>query len=117
MCDVHLIPDVDELRVAATRLRCGECRRAVRAGVEYRHIEGVLDDGSGERWVYQAHDDCHGLAVYDHEDGCFTYGGARPVLPKRRVDSVESKPEGIRSPHVARTARRAARAARRTRSR
>jgi hypothetical protein len=80
VCQVHLVPEIDELRVAAEPFKCGECRRKVKAGKPYRHIEGPLDDGSPERWVYKAHDDCYQLCVSDvGEDGCFHYGEAQPL--------------------------------------
>jgi hypothetical protein len=80
MCEVHLAPDVSELRTAERRLKCGECARSIRKGTEYRYIDGALDDGSTERWRYVAHDDCYQLSMCDlTDDGCFIFGGARPV--------------------------------------
>lgn len=77
MCQVHLVPEVDELRRAMTVIMCGECRKPIRKGREYRHIEGPLDDGSGTRYLYRAHEDCYFVATDTvREDGCFTYGGA-----------------------------------------
>jgi hypothetical protein len=81
VCDVHLDPEINELRVASAKgLKCGECRRAIKVGVTYRFIEGPLDDGSGQRYRYIAHDDCFTLSESDSgSDGCFTFGGATIV--------------------------------------
>ncbi len=79
MCDVHLVPEIDELRMADRPLRCDECRRRIRAGALHRFVEGPLDDGSGARYRYVAHEDCYRLSVSDVGDsGCFMYGGAAP---------------------------------------
>lgn len=80
MCDVHLIPDKDENVKAKTSFICGECRKRVCIGEWCREIEGPLDDGSGVRYRYRAHEDCF-LASQDdvQADGCFIYGGARKV--------------------------------------
>jgi hypothetical protein len=79
MCKVHLIPTINELRTTRPGVVCGECREPVKTG-EYRYIMGHLDDGSGRRYEYHAHDDCFQTSegTYGRE-GCFTYGGARPV--------------------------------------
>jgi hypothetical protein len=80
MCDVHLVPEVDEMRVAGERLQCGECKKPIARGKPYRFIEGLLDDESGERYRYVAHDDCYLLSMSDvGSSGCFLYGGAHPV--------------------------------------
>ncbi len=78
MCDVHLVPDVDESRFATAKIKCGECKCKIDLGDQYRYIEGVLDDGSGERYCYSAHEDCYTLSnATVSKDGCFHYGGAR----------------------------------------
>jgi hypothetical protein len=80
MCDrLHLVPDVEETRVATVRLRCCECRRGISRGKKFRYVEGVLDDGSAKRFVYRAHEECYYEAVQDtpldpDNDGCFVYG-------------------------------------------
>lgn len=76
MCDVHLVPEVDELRKAEGPLVCGECALGIRRGELHRYIEGPLDDSSEERYRYVAHEDCYLLSVTDvNDDGCFTFGG------------------------------------------
>lgn len=81
MCAVHLLPEIDELRVAEKLFRCGECGRIVQRKTSYRHIEGVLDDDSNRRYLYKAHECCYTLAVFNvSDDGCFQYAGA--VLQK-----------------------------------
>lgn len=83
MCLVHLIPSVDELRFAVSEFDCYECDSVVSIGAAYRHIEGELDDGSGNRYLYCAHDNCYQWSVLDTVDGeCFIYGGAHPIGPK-----------------------------------
>ena len=77
MCDVHLVPDIDEVRVASAPVVCGECEKLIPAGEKFRFIAGPLDDGSGERYQYRAHEECHEWSKLDvGEDGCFQYGGA-----------------------------------------
>ena len=82
MCLVHMVPEVDDLRISTVTERCGECEDDSPPGEAFRYIEGPLDDGSGERWAYIAHDDCYSLSTSDSDDndGCFVYGGARPVV-------------------------------------
>jgi hypothetical protein len=85
MCEVHLVPEVEEVRVAETHFTCGECDEPVPAGKKYMHIEGPLDDGSSQRWLYRAHEECWSLSVSDvGEDGCFQYGRAEPIKDKGR---------------------------------
>lgn len=81
MCLVHLVPDVDELRTSDVPVQCGECEDDIPPGEPFRYIEGALDDDSTERWRYIAHDDCYSFSTSDSDDndGCFVYGGARPV--------------------------------------
>lgn len=80
MCDVHLVPEVSEDRLAVTEIECGECRKPIAPGQMYRHIEGTLDDGSGDRYLYVAHCYCFEMAELDsNDDGCFTYGGVRRI--------------------------------------
>ena len=74
MCKVHLVPEKDELRKADTPAICGECSRTIKVGQDIRLIEGPLDDGSGERYRYEAHEECYGLSVDDvGPDGCFPF--------------------------------------------
>lgn len=80
MCQVHLVPIIDELRLAADPIVCCECKLAIKLGEHYRHVEGELDDGSTERMLYRAHDDCYQLSTTEVSDsGCFTFNGAIPM--------------------------------------
>lgn len=78
MCDVHLVPEIEELRKAEIPFNCADCKRQITFGEEYKHIEGSLDDGSVDRYLYRAHEECYILAIdagCESEDGCFTYEG------------------------------------------
>lgn len=89
MCEVHLVPKIDEIRVAERTFKCGECKRAIGKKKEYRHIEGEADDGSGDEFVYRAHDDCYQLSILDvRDDGCFTYGGVKKLPSDHRGTGV-----------------------------
>lgn len=80
MCEVHLVPENDETRKAAEVRTCGECGGLIELGQEFRLVEGPLDDGSGDRYRYEAHEECYALSTYDvGPEGCFTYGGARKL--------------------------------------
>lgn len=83
MCQVHIVPELDEIRKADGAPRvCGECKFQIFEGSEFRFIEGVLDDGSDHRYRYEAHEECYRMSVDDvGSDGCFTYGGARRLDP------------------------------------
>lgn len=74
------MPEKNELRKAAVPSVCGECDKRIRVGQDVRLVEGPLDDGSGERYRYEAHEACYLDAVYDvGPGGCFTYGGANRI--------------------------------------
>lgn len=80
MCAVHLVPEVDELRVAPRLFRCAECRRIVQRGAIYRHIEGPLDDGTERRYLHRSHLSCYDEAEWTvTDDGCFTYRGVERI--------------------------------------
>lgn len=89
MCDVHLVPAINAIRLAVEPALCGECGLPIGAGEPHRYIEGRLDDGSDERWEYTAHDICYELSMGDWADGdgCFVYGGARPVASNSAAPS------------------------------
>jgi hypothetical protein len=88
MCDVHFIPDVDEMRFASKVLPCMECPEPIPVGDEYRYQVGVLDepDLTGvKEWLYIAHEDCFRTAYWDTDaieenGGCFRYAGMQPAV-------------------------------------
>lgn len=83
MCEVHLVPEKDELQKAVVPGICGECGRPIEVGQDLRLVEGSLDDGSGDRYRYEAHEECCWLSVDDvGPEGCFTYGGAKRIGEK-----------------------------------
>lgn len=81
MCTVHLIPALEEQRVAAAEgLVCMECDEHIAADETYQLVEGALDDGSRTRYRYVAHVDCYVESYQDiDDDGCFTYGGIQEL--------------------------------------
>lgn len=92
MCLVHLVPLTEETRVAKRPLFCVSCRGTIRAGEEYRHVEGRLDDGSHGRWRYLAHEDCYLMDYQDtreENDGCFVWTGAERMEPCPRCGSED----------------------------
>jgi len=80
MCEVHLVPEKDELCKADAPSVCGECGKLILVGQDVRLIEGPLDDGSGERYRYEAHEECYLASVDDvGPEGCFTYGSVKRI--------------------------------------
>jgi hypothetical protein len=93
MCKVHLVEEVSEIRIAVSDLICGEdCGSPILTGSQFRFIEGVLDDKSGQRHRYVAHDDCYIISEStDAGDGCFQYGQTEVVATVNRSTEIHHR--------------------------
>ena len=71
----HLTPQAVVFDIVEERLKCSDCRRAIKIGTPFIECQGGLDDGTERICILSYHPECWAMIDSTIDGtGCFSYG-------------------------------------------